>query len=308
MTTLSLRGRLCRWFARTVVRSSLAAGRTLEQRRQRLARLERFAPLPPPGTSIRHATLGGVPVEWVVHRRSQPDRMLLYLHGGAYLVGSPRLYRDLTSRLARAARLRVAALDYRLAPEHVFPAALEDAVAAYRALLEEGQSPRRLLIGGDSAGGGLALAAVMALRELGIPLPAGMVLYSPWVDLSLSGASMDEAAEREVVLSRELLADAAVRYCGGVDPRDPRVSPLFGELHGLPPMLIQAGTDELLLDDARRVAEAAGKAGVDAKLEIGTNLWHDWQVFAGKMPEADAAVIATADFFRRRTGPAPPGA
>ena len=215
---------------------------------------------------IQDHVLGGVKGEWVRSARpanAAQSAAILYLHGGGYCVGSPAMYRAVTARLARATGLPVFVADYRLAPEHPFPAAVDDAVAAYRALLEMGP----VVVAGDSAGGGLALATALAARQLQLSPPAALILLSPWVDLTTSMLS-DKAARHEAVLSRAWLAACARHYLAGGDPKAPLASPIYGDLHGLPPTLIQAGADELLHSDAVRVHDALTNAGVAVRCEI----------------------------------------
>ncbi|MGH7932408.1 MAG: alpha/beta hydrolase, partial [Candidatus Binataceae bacterium] len=208
---------------------------------------------------------GGVPAEWVSAPNSAADRVILYVHGGGYVMGSVNTHRDLMGRLSRAAQARVLGLNYRLAPEHPFPAPVEDATAAYRWLLAQGIKPSRIAIGGDSAGGGLVVATLVALRDAGQPLPAVGVCLSPWTDMENTGASMTTKAKADPVVQREMVGVIAKLYLGGKDPRSPLASPLYAELRGLPPLLIQVGENETLLDDSNRLAEKAKAAGVQVK-------------------------------------------
>lgn len=295
---LSLRARLLRVVARRLLAPLLNAEAPVPVTRRRLLRAVRLSHLPlPSGSRITPGELGGVPVEWLRNEHVSETACMLYLHGGAYLFGAPQMYRELSARFARAG-LAVAALDYRLAPEHPFPAAVDDALAAYRALLAAGRAPQRLVIAGDSAGGGLTLACAQAIREAGLPQPAALVTLSPWTDLTLSGASHTRLAAQEVLLREPLLRRAAAAYLAGSTTRHPLASPLFADLHGLAPLLIQVGGCEILLDDALRLAEKAGEAQVPVQLQVWPGLWHVWQLFAGKMPEADAAVAAIVAFIR----------
>lgn len=246
----------------------------------------------------------GAPVQtdWVTTERSDRDRVVLHLHGGAYILGSPRTHRGLAAALARTARARVLLPDYRLAPEHPFPAALDDAVATYRWLVHQrGVDPARVAVCGDSAGGGLALALLVRLRELGEPLPACYVGLSPWTDLAGTGASMQDNAARDPWLRAELTPLAAVAYAGDRSLDDPLVSPLYADLTGLPPMLVHAGDHEILLDDARRTVERAREAGVVADLGVFDGLWHVFQAFPG-IPESRWSLREIGAFIRRHTG------
>jgi monoterpene epsilon-lactone hydrolase len=233
---------------------------------------------------------GGVPAEWVVPQGARAGRVLLYLHGGAYCSGSLDAYRGLVASLAEAARSRTLVVDYRLAPEHPFPAAFEDTCTAYAWLLAEGFAPGQVAIAGDSAGGGLALALMVSLREAGQPLPSAAVCISPWADLAFSGTSWTTNARRELVLHAPTLRQMASAYLGGLDPRTPLASPLYADLAGLPPLLIQVGGDECLLSDAQGVAERARAAGVDVELEVWEGMYHVWHVMARYVPESRQAI------------------
>jgi monoterpene epsilon-lactone hydrolase len=244
---------------------------------------------------------GGVPAEWVVAPGAAQDRVLLYLHGGGYVVCSVSTHRDLMARLSRASGARVLGVDYRLAPEHPFPAAVEDATAAYRWLVSSGIQPRRIAIGGDSAGGGLTLATLVALRDAGDPLPAAGVCLCPWVDLEGSGASMTTKAAEDPFVRREMIEFMAQQYLGERDRRTPLAAPLYADLHGLPPLLIQVGSAEVLLDDATRIAERAKAAGVQVELEVWDDMIHIWQIFAPILPEGQQAIERLGSFVREHT-------
>ncbi|HOX67880.1 MAG TPA: alpha/beta hydrolase fold domain-containing protein [Burkholderiaceae bacterium] len=251
----------------------------------------------PKGVAIETAEVGGVPGEWLrsAQAPSAPQGVVLYLHGGAYCVGSPATHRSLTARLALVTGLPVFSLDYRLAPEHPFPAGLDDAVAAFRALARGGQP---VVLAGDSAGGGLALAAALALREGGSPMPAAMVLFSPWVDVALRDAPASEP-RGEAMLSVAWAAACAAHYLRDTSPDLPRVSPLFADLRGLPPTLIQAGTDELLHGQALQLEAALQAAGVDTRCEISAHRWHVFQTSGGVLRSADEAIDRVARFVMR---------
>jgi monoterpene epsilon-lactone hydrolase len=245
---------------------------------------------------------GGVPGEWISTPESAPERVIYYLHGGAYFMGSVNTHRELISRLSRAARARAIAIDYRLAPENPFPAAVEDSTSAYRWLISTGVDPARLVIAGDSAGGGLTLATLVALRDAGEPLPAAAVCLSPWVDLEGIGESMITRAEVDPMIQRDSLIQAGKAYLGDADPHTPLAAPLYADLRGLPPMLIQVGTAEALLDDATRFAERARAAGVEVTLEPWDDMFHVWQFCASILPEGQAAIDRIGEFVRKRTG------
>jgi acetyl esterase/lipase len=244
----------------------------------------------PAGTRIAPANAGGVPAEWVTPAGAAGGRVIMYLHGGAYQLGSPATLRHLVALLSAAAQGRALSVDYRLAPEHPFPAAVDDAVAAYRWLLAAGHDPASVAIAGDSAGGGLTLATLVALRDAGDPLPAAAVAMSPWTDLALTGESLRTRARVDVMLKPAGMPETAALYLAGADPRHPYASPLYADLRGLPPLLIQVGDAEVILDDSTRFAARARGAGVDVTLEVWEEMPHVFQAFAGLLPEADQAV------------------
>lgn len=241
--------------------------------------------------------------EWLVREGGAP-RTILYLHGGGYYFCSPRTHRAITYGLATRADADVFSLDYRLAPEHPFPAALDDALAAYRRLLADGVRADSLVIAGDSAGGGLALATLVALRDAGDKLPAGALLYSPWTDLAVTGASIVENDGRDPMFCGDVFARVAALYLGeatGVSASDPYVSPLYADFCGLPPLFMLAGSTETLLDDTRRVADRARAAGVHVECKIARGLPHVWPIYAPFMPEARRSLDDSARFVQRVT-------
>ena len=283
---------------RAILLPTFRAGRPVSEQRRRLELVTHLT-LPARGVDFTTAHCGGVPGEFAQTRGlSITQGTVLYLHGGAYCVGSPATHRAITSHLARRTSCRVFVADYRLAPEHPFPAAVDDAVAAYRGLLRDGGSPQRIALIGDSAGGGLALATVLRLRELGEPLPAALVLFSPWVDLGTPDRGVEPAGE--TMLSRAWTAECARLYLAGRDSGDPLASPINGDLRGLPPTLVQAGQDELLLPDARRLQSALVTAGVPVELQEYPRRWHVFQVNAGVLADADRALESVARFLDER--------
>ncbi len=265
--------------------------------RARLEQLGDRGTLPAQLSRDTHA-LGGVVTEWTRHAAGGHGTVL-YCHGGAYAVGSPKVYRGLAARLAVAAGCDVAAIDYRLAPEHIHPAAPDDAIAAYEALLAH-TDPRSIVIAGDSAGGNLTLATLLRIRDRGMPAPAGAVLLSPWTDLTGSGESMHVNARRDPMLPAQRVAEAAVLYAPHSDHRHPDVSPLFGDFSGLPPLDIHVGSTEILLDDSRRLASRARAAGVDATLTIWPRMPHVFPIFADFLPEGRRAIDHIAAFISAR--------
>ncbi len=245
---------------------------------------------------------GGVDAEWLDGPGARPDRVVLYLHGGGYVLGSVSSHRDMISRLSAAAGARALALNYRLAPEHPFPAAVEDAVAAYRWLLEQGIAPTCVVVAGDSAGGGLAAATLVALRDRKLPLPAAGALLSPWVDLEGIGESMNGGVADDPMVRKDLIAAMAPTYLNGANPRTPLAAPLHADLRGLPPLLIQVGRREVLLDDSTRLALAAQRAGVDVTLEVWPGMIHVWQIFASELAEGREAIARIGAFVHKRIG------
>jgi monoterpene epsilon-lactone hydrolase len=244
---------------------------------------------------------GGVNAEWVSAPGASRDRVILYLHGGGYVGGSLKTHRELVGRLSRASGAYGLALDYRLAPENPFPAAVEDAVAGYQSLLDQGIPPGRIVIAGDSAGGGLTVAALVAAREARVAMPAAAVCISPWTDLAATGESIKTKASIDPMVSGNALLPMAKHYIGERDLRTPLASPLYADLRGLPPMLIHVGAAEVLLDDSTRLAERARSAGVDVKIEVWDDMIHVWHVFAPLLPEGQRAIDVVGKFVRDRT-------
>jgi monoterpene epsilon-lactone hydrolase len=255
----------------------------------------------PPDVHCEPVDAGGVPAEWVTTPNVLPERVVYYLHGGGYVIGSINTHREMISRLSRAASARVLIIDYRLAPENPFPAALDDSVAAYRWLLSVGVDPARLVIAGESAGGGLTLATLVALRDAGEPLPRAGICISPWVDLEGLGESIVTEAETDLLVDRDIGLIWAKAYLGSLDPRTPLASPLYADLTGLPPLLVQIGTAELLFDDARRLADHARAAGVGVTLEPWDDMIHMWHFFAAMLPEGQQAIDRIGEFVREHT-------
>jgi epsilon-lactone hydrolase len=272
---------------------------TLEERRAAFTPGDRLHPVPD-DVLVREVTAGGVPAHWLAAPGTGTGRVLLFLHGGGYELGSIRSDGELAARLGRASGMRVLFAEYRLAPEHPFPGAIDDVLAAWR-WLRTGQdlSARSLAVAGDSAGGGLAVALLVALRDAGEALPAAATLMSPTVDLTSSGASMTERADQDPISNPAMLRQFASGYLAGADPKTPLASPLFASLTGLPPLLIQVGTADLLLSDSERLATAAAAAGVDVSLEIGEGLPHVYQLLVGT-PEAAEATGQIGKFLRAR--------
>jgi len=272
---------------------------TTAERRAQYERAEKVFPTPP-DVKVERVNVPTAPAEWLRPPSAAPGRVVLYLHGGGYVIGSPRSHRHLAAAIAGAAGASALLLDYRLAPEHPFPAAVEDATAAYRWLLDQAIAPEHIVIAGDSAGGGLTVATLLALREARVPLPAGGACISPWVDLTCSGASYATKADADPIVRRSGVEEMARAYLGATPPRTSLASPLFADLRGLPPLLIHVGSDEVLLDDAVQLAERAKAAGVNATLEVYERMIHVWHWFLPMLDEAQTAVEAIGRFVRSR--------
>jgi monoterpene epsilon-lactone hydrolase len=267
--------------------------------RRRLRLIATVVPGPPAGTRTTAIDAGGVEAVRIAVRQSVSDLYVLYFHGGGYTVGTAQLYRDFTWRIGRATRACVLYFDYRLAPEHPFPAAVEDAVAVYRWLVG-GLDPRRIAFMGDSAGGGLALGTLYKLRDEGTALPGATVLLSPWTDLALTGPSLWSNAASDPMMNPASLPAIANGYLAGADPRNPYASPLFGDPSGLPPTLIHVGSDEILRDDAVRMAEKMRTAGCDVEIDVWPRMPHAWHLYARIVPEGRLAIDRIGTFLRKR--------
>lgn len=273
---------------------------SIARRRESSAVFAANLPPLPDDLIATEVTLGGVPAEQLEARGVTGAGVILHLHGGGYVMGDPPGSRGLTTALAGGTRARVVSADYRLGPAHPFPAAVDDALAAYRALLDGGTPSGLIAIGGESAGGGLTVALLLAIRDAGLPQPACAFPLSPWVDLTCEAPSYASRAARDPLLTQDVLRDMAREYLAGGDARSPLASPLFADLSGLAPMLIQVGDDEVLLDDAVRLADAVRAAGGTADLEVWPGMIHVWQMFAGALPEADQAIDAICRFITAR--------
>lgn len=256
---------------------------------------------PPGDVAYEPVDAGGVPAEWTTTPESETERTVVYFHGGGYTLGSIQSHRPLVTRLARESRARVLSVDYRLGPEHPHPAAVEDACTAFRFVLDGGATPGSVALAGDSAGGGLTAAALVALREAGGPQAGAGVCISPWLDLTLSGESMETRADEDPMVGPDMLRLMADAYAGDAK-HHPTASPLFAELAGLPPLLVQVGTAEILLDDATRFAERAEAAGVDLELEVWDEMVHVWHAFADLLPEGRQATERIGAWLRRTLG------
>ena len=271
----------------------------LDERRATFAPAGRLHPIPD-DVLVTEVTAGGVPAHWLAAPGGDAGRVLLFLHGGGFELGSLRSDGELAARLGRASGMRVLFPEYRLAPEHPFPAAIDDVLAAWHWLrTDQDLSAKSIAVAGASAGGGLSVALLVVTRDAGEPLPAAAVLMSPTVDLTSSGASMTERVDQDPFSTPAMLRQFAFDYLAGADPKTPTASPLFASLSGLPPLLVQVGTADLLLSDSERLAKAAAEAGVDVTLEIGEGLPHVYQILLGT-PEAANATEQIGKFLRAR--------
>lgn len=292
---------LCLWW---LFKRHAKPGVSVEAIRRRLDVLKHFIANPPKSTTAVRVEAGGVSAVLVSTPQSLADRCVLYLHGGGYVFGQPSHYRDFIWRIASATAARVLVIDYRLAPEHPFPAALDDAAAAYRWLLQQGTDPRRIAVMGDSAGGGLTLATLLRLRDDGIPLPAAAVALSPWTDLTVSGESIERNAKSESMITPAQARDFAAHYLAGAEARHPHASPLYGDPASLPPVLLLVGSGEILLDDAVRMANRLRACGRRVELEIGPGMPHVWPLYARVLPESRQAITRIGAFVQREFGSA----
>jgi monoterpene epsilon-lactone hydrolase len=256
----------------------------------------------PPGTTIDPVNIDGINAERICTPNVDQSKTLLFLHGGGFNSGSCKTHRDLAARLALASGITVLLIDYALAPEYPFPCGLDDAVKAYRWLLAQGTHPANLVVGGDSAGGGLAASLLVALRDANDPLPCAALLMSAWVDLALTGESMVSRSGSDPLTSYASLSHAAKLYLGRHEPRDPLVSPIYADLQGLPPMLIQVGDHELLLSDSLRLAARAKAVGVNVAVEVWPEMWHVFQAWSAFVPEAKQAVDRIGEYVRDKIG------
>lgn len=251
----------------------------------------------PENAQSEPADVHGIPGEWVSGRNVSGDGAILYLHGGGYVIGSIDTHRGLAARLSMAANARVLVVDYRLAPEHPFPAAVDDALTAYRWLLEAGFDASNLAVAGDSAGGGLTVAALIAARNAGLPRPGAAVCISPWVDMEALGESMQTKADADPMVQKAGILRMAGFYLGDADPRDPLAAPMHADLSGLPPLLIQVGSAETLLSDSIRLADKAREDGVAVTLEESSDMIHVWHLFAPMLSEGQEAIERAGAFI-----------
>lgn len=254
------------------------------------------------GVDVRRTEFAGMRAEWLTPLAPARGKAMLYLHGGAYVFGNCTTHRQLVSYLARACGIRALVIEYRLAPENPFPAAIEDCLLAYRALRNEGYAPGDIVLAGDSAGGGLVMALLLSLRDAGEEMPAGAVMLSPWLDLTASGESMATRANRDPWFKPPDMPIIASYYCNEAEFRNPLVSPVYADVAGLPPIYIQVGDDEILLSDSTRIAEKIEAAGGEVTLEVWPEMFHVFQVFVHQMPESREAIAKLVPFAKSRLG------
>jgi acetyl esterase/lipase len=300
MAHAAIRDQVRAFVVRTI--APIFAASDVDKQRAALDRLGAQAEMPS-GVLVERSTIAGVPVERLspAHRE---QRVVLHLHGGGFIIGSCNSHRALCARLSAACKAEVVVPEYRLAPAHPFPAGLDDTVGVYAGLLESGVPADQIVLAGDSAGGGLALSTLLSAAKRGLPMPRGVLLLSPWTDLTLTGASLQTRAAIDPYFRPRDLPVMRDAYLNGVDPAHPLASPLWADLSGLPPMLIHVGEQEILLDDSTRLAERATAAGVSVEIETGEGLWHIWHTFAPALPEANEAIARIGDFVDRLFSPA----
>jgi monoterpene epsilon-lactone hydrolase len=273
-------------------------GIPVEEKRRQMDQMAAAGHLPR-DCSVEPVNAGGVPAEWINPKGASKDKAIFYLHGGGYVMGSLTSHRQLVAYIARASGATALSIDYRLAPEHPFPAAVEDAVAGYRWLLRQGFSPKRIIIAGDSAGGGLTIATLVSLRDLGDPLPAAGICLCPWVDLTCSSETYRTKADTDPIVRQKEIQEIAALYLGGQDPKTPLASPLFADLTGLPPLLIQVGSEEVLQEDSIGLDKKARACGVDSRLEVWEEMIHVWHSFSPILKEGREAITRIGEYFKQ---------
>ena len=285
--------KMCKLF-----RSPFDVSNPLEQQRASMERLSKSY-IMPPEVDIQPIFIGNMYTEWIRLPNVRHDRAILYLHGGGYTMGSCNTHRSLAAWISTASQTPTLLIDYRLAPENPFPAALDDTINAFHYLLDQGIEPQKIIIGGDSAGGGLAVAGTLFLRDKKEKLPGGIICISPWADLTMSGETMITCSKTDPFISQETSILHAGRYVGEHDPKSPLISPIFADLSGFPPMIIQVGEYEVLRSDAVRLSKNASRTAVDVTLEIWDGMWHVWQMLVGRMPESKDAIDKIGAFVRK---------
>ncbi len=292
---LSLRSILIREVSKAFIKKQNLGKKTLSEERESMESFTKWFKLDKT-IQIEKLSIDGLSFEKISHPDAVKGNIIIHLHGGGYTVGSINTHRLLAADIAKAAKAEIFIPEYRLAPENPFPAALTDSLKIYKWILEQGINPSKIIISGDSAGGGLALATFMALKNNGDPLPVGLICISPWVDLLCSGKSHILKSKQDPVLSTEYLKKSALLYAGEEDLKNPLISPLYGDFQGFPPMLIQVGTEEILFDDAITLTEEAKSSRVDVRLSVWDGMWHVWHMVGKFLPESINAINEIGDF------------
>jgi len=295
---ISLRGRMIRFMSKQFFKRIRPDSDILKLRTEFEAIGTKMRPAE--GVQVMHAKIAGIECDWLVPEGCDSAPILYYLHGGAYMMGSPKTHRRMVSHIIKRAGMRALLPDYRLAPENPFPASLEDSTRVYRALIEAGTDSSTMAFGGDSAGGNLAMATLLALRDAGDPLPATCFLLSPWLDLAAQGESHESRAEHDPWFRAEDMPEIVMKFCSEFDVKNPLVSPVYADASDLPPMLIQVGDHEILLSDSTRLADNISKAGGEVTLQVWPDMWHVFQFFIGQMPESRKAIKGIAEYLRRQ--------
>ncbi len=295
---LSLRSRLWRKLLHTFFKGQRL---TIAENRARSAKMASFSNRIPKDIHTTRVDIDGIPAEWITPVSAQSENVVLHFHGGGYVVGGIASHLMMCIPMAQTVKIKILLPEYRLAPEHPFPAAVDDALRIYRWLLAQGYKAGNIIVCGDSAGGGLSLALVLSLIAAGQELPAAVVCMSPWTDLTMKGQSQITNAKSEAVLRTDVLREWASAYIGKENPMNPIISPVFADFHGFPPLLIQVGSDEILLDDARALAEKAKADGVDVTLKVWDGMWHVWQALGDLIPESRKAFNEIKGFVLTHT-------
>ncbi|XPS82808.1 acetyl-hydrolase [Desulfosarcina variabilis str. Montpellier] len=293
-----MRSWFCRLIIKKVISPKLNNLQSIDETRNFMEKMAKYSKLPP-GTQIEKITLNGIAAEWIYTNTAHEERVVLFLHGGGYNLCSINTHRELASYIARESGAKVLLIDYRLSPEHPFPAALEDAVSAYHWLLGNGLSGKNIAIAGDSAGGGLTLATAISIRDAGDPLPSSIACIAPWTDLCMTGDSIQTKSKIDPLVKIHSAKIWAKNYIGDNDPSDPRISPLYADLNIFPPLLIHVGTDDMLLDDSKRIAQKAEESGVNVELKIYEKMWHVFHLQVKAMPEAKNAIAEFGAFIKK---------
>ncbi|MDJ0793231.1 MAG: alpha/beta hydrolase [Woeseiaceae bacterium] len=295
----SLRARLIRSLTSRYIRKIDLANADVGKMRKRLDQIGSLGRVGA-RVAIQQDKLYGLKVEWYRPQNARSGKILLYLHGGAFVLGSCDSHRKLVTQIARAGLIDAVLPEYRLAPEHPYPAGLQDCIGVYRALLDYGYNPENIVVAGDSAGGGLTMSLMLELRHTGVPLPGAAVLLSPFLDLTASGESVTTRVEQEPWFNPNDIHTVIKHYCPDEDLENPLLSPVFANVAGLPPTLVQVGDDEILLSDSARIAEKMTEVGVDVELQVFPEMWHVFQLFVGKMPESRVAIDKIGEFIENR--------